>query len=145
MPMFLHLARSYWLTFMIAIFKSGAARNTDRLFLVEAGDAPRSWLKIRLRVLRRDRFRCRGCDKKGEDIPLTVHQIAPGPYLVDETLTLCLRCRSLAKTLELKGIDIPDFLRQLWFCLYRPVETAHDNAGKRNVERAANDSVTGRI
>jgi hypothetical protein len=41
---------------------------------------------------------------------------------MEDVLTLCLSCRALARNLELKGVDIPNFLLHLWRHLHRRVE-----------------------
>jgi hypothetical protein len=126
------LVRSYWLSFRFDVSRLTFHNNPKRPFLVEAMDAPQAWLRMRLRVLRRDRFRCRACDKRNEEVLLTIHSICPGFNRADEILTLCLSCRALAKHLELKGANAPDFLSQLWRHLYRPVMPTYVERPKLN-------------
>jgi hypothetical protein len=45
----------------------------------------------------------------------------------------CLSCGVLAKNLELKGVDTPDYLRLLWRHLYGPIERKY--AELQNIER----------
>jgi hypothetical protein len=49
---------------------------------------------------------------------LGVHPIQPELLDVAEMLALCPNCQGLANAIGLSGIDIPDFLRQLWPHLY---------------------------
>jgi 5-methylcytosine-specific restriction endonuclease McrA len=53
--------------------------------------------KLRLEVLRRDRYRCRNCNRMGDEITLEVRQICPRASTIEEMLTLCVHCRSLAE------------------------------------------------
>lgn len=131
----IHAAHRYWAALARAYSKLWLDRNLDRPFLVEMKKAPHNWIRMRLRILRRDRYRCRGCDKKAGEVTLRVHQIRPGVSHPDDVLTLCIGCRSLAKNLELKGINIPDFLRHLWRHLHRPVEP---NYAQRKILHAGN-------
>lgn len=68
----------------------------------------------RWQVVRRDRSRCRGCDRTGDEVTLEVHPIGPGVSEIDGLLALCPGCRALANASQLKGSSISDFLRQLW-------------------------------
>jgi hypothetical protein len=127
--------RNYW--FALARSYSWHNRNLERPFLVEPKETSHTWLRIRSRVLRRDRRRCRGCDRKKGEVTLKIHQIRPGAIQVGDALTLCLSCRALAKNLELKGVDIPDFLRHLWRHLHRRVEPKY---AERKTLKVGNNS-----
>jgi 5-methylcytosine-specific restriction endonuclease McrA len=122
-----HAARNYWPILSWSCSRLWLGRNLDRPFLVESKQTPRVWLRMRFRVLHRDRYRCRGCDKKAEEVTLKIHHIRPGSSQVEDVLTLCLSCRALARNLELKGVDIPDFLRYLWRHLHRRVEPKYSD------------------
>ncbi len=56
---------------------------------------------LRMRVLRRDRYRCRACDKKGDEITLRVCPIRPLGSHVEASVTLCASCQSLLEILRL--------------------------------------------
>lgn len=118
----IHAAHRYWAALAWGYSKLWVNRTLDRPFIVEPKENPRTWIRMRLRILHRDRYRCRGCDKKAREVTLRIHQIRPGVSPPEDALTLCIGCRSLAKHLELKAIDIPDFLRSLWRHLHRTVE-----------------------
>jgi hypothetical protein len=113
--------------FIVVMLKAVVRSKSGPPFLVESKQAPRVWLRMRFRVLHRDRYRCRGCDKKAEEVTLKIHHIRPGSSQVEDVLTLCLSCRALARNLELKGVDIPDFLRYLWRHLHRRVEPKYSD------------------
>jgi len=72
----------------------------------------------RLQVVRRDRSRCRGCDKKGDEITLEVHAIYPEAHNVDDLLALCTNCLEIATIYQITSHYIADFLRQLWHYLH---------------------------
>jgi hypothetical protein len=120
--LFAKAARSYWSALPTPYSNFRVRRDVDRPFLVETKDTPDRCLRMRYRVLHRDRYRCRGCDKKGKEVSLNIHQITTGFSHVDGVLTLCISCQVLANNLELKAVTIPDFLRQLWRHLHRRVE-----------------------
>lgn len=73
-------------------------------------------------VVRRDRYRCRGCDKTGDEITLRVFPIRGDLSLAKEMITLCTRCHGLVIDTGLTANEIPDFLRQLWYCLHHADE-----------------------
>ncbi len=73
-----------------------------------------------MKIVRRDRYRCRGCDRKGDEVTLEIHQIFPGASEVSEMLALCTNCRAVASAFQLAGTDVPDLLRQLWRHLHHP-------------------------
>jgi hypothetical protein len=56
---------------------------------------------LRMRVLRRDHYRCRACEKKGDEITLRVYPIRPLGSHVETMVTLCASCQSLLETLRL--------------------------------------------
>lgn len=70
--------------------------------------------KQRLQIIRRDRSRCRGCDRKGDEITLEVYPIHPEAHDLHELLALCTNCRAIAKDRHIASNHIPDFLRHLW-------------------------------
>ena len=131
--LFLQAVRGCRLKVSLSRSKWRVHRKGDRPFLIEAKDTPRVWLRLRSRVLRRDRHRCRGCDKKSEGTSLTIHKITTGPPNLNETLTLCISCRTLAKKLGLEGIDIPDFLRQLWCHLHPRAEPTNSELPNKSI------------
>jgi hypothetical protein len=130
-----HLARSYCSSFRLYLSQLAFRSNPQGPFLLEEEemDAPQIWLRMRLQMLRRDRFRCRACDRQNGEVLLTIHSIRPGLSQTDELLTLCTSCRSLAKHLELNGVDALDFLRELWRHLYRPVMPTSAEHSKLNI------------
>jgi len=71
--------------------------------------------KLRLQVLRRDRYKCRSCDHAGDEITLEVCQIRPCGSTIDEMLTLCVHCRDLAGRWNITASDIRDFLEQFHY------------------------------
>jgi hypothetical protein len=81
--------------------------------------------KRRLQIIRRDRSRCRGCDRKGDEITLEVYPIHPGAHDTYELLALCTNCRSIANDRHIASDHIPDFLRHLWRHLH------HSGAGNQ--------------
>jgi hypothetical protein len=109
-------------------------RSAVRPSLVNARPAVLHGPRLK-RVLCRDRFRCRGCDKKGDDIAVSVHHIRPDVSQIEGMLTLCTSCQALARGRNLSGDDIPDFLRCLWHCLHHPLPAGSGSIqgkGRRN-------------
>jgi hypothetical protein len=100
---------------------SPGSEEINRPLLVIAKNSRPNWSGLRLKVIRRDRFRCRGCDRPGDEVTLEIHQIQPGASDVAGVLALCPNCRELANARGLSGIHIPDFLRQLWCHLHHSV------------------------
>lgn len=94
------------------------AHEIRRPFLIADNGRRSNWSGQRLKVVRRDRYRCRGCDRKGDEVTLDVHLIHPEASSIDAMLSLCPNCLELASTLKLSGNHIPDFLRQLWRLLH---------------------------
>lgn len=117
--------RNYWSSLLGPSAWPRFGQNSERPFLVESKQVSRVWLRTYFQVLRRDHYRCRGCDKKAGEVTLKIHQIRSGPLQMENALTLCLGCKELAINLELKGFDIPDFLRHLWHYLYHRIEPNH--------------------
>jgi 5-methylcytosine-specific restriction endonuclease McrA len=74
--------------------------------------------KTRLRVLRRDHYRCRGCDKTGDEVTLEIYQLQPHSFDPEDLITVCTPCQTLIERLRLSADQIPDLLRQLWAHLY---------------------------
>src|SRR6185437_3940647 len=94
------------------------AHEIGRPFLIADKGRRTKWSGQRLKVVRRDRYRCRGCDRRGDEVTLDVHLINPEASSIDAMLSLCPNCREMATTLKLSGDRIPDFLRQLWRLLH---------------------------
>lgn len=98
-------------------------------------DSRLSWSVQRMKVVRRDRYRCRGCDRRGDEVTLEIHQICPGASDISAMLALCPNCRELANAFHLSGAHVPDFLRQLWRHLHHstsnagPTQTTAEGAG----------------
>jgi hypothetical protein len=90
----------------------------DRQVVAVSKDGQSDWQQQKLTIIRRDRYRCRGCDKREAEVSLGVHPIQPELSNAAGMLALCPNCRGLANTLGLSGTDIPDFLRQLWRHIY---------------------------
>jgi hypothetical protein len=67
----------------------------------ESQNAHRDFPWLRMQVLRRDHYRCRACDKKGDEITLHVYPIRPLGSQVETMVTLCASCQSLMETLKL--------------------------------------------
>ena len=87
---------------------------------IRAEKAERLWPRLRMRALRRDHSRCRGCDRKGDEITLYIHLIEAGGHDLDAMVTLCTQCEHLASEMKLQSASIPDFLQQLWRHLHHP-------------------------
>lgn len=84
-------------------------------------NAQQRWARLKVRVLRRDRFRCRCCDRKGDEITLAVRSVRAGKVDQNCLLTLCVNCERIARGLGIASDSIPEFLRQLWYHLYQPM------------------------
>ncbi len=100
-------------------------------------DSRLNWSGQRMKVVRRDRYRCRGCDRRGDEVTLEIHQICPGASDMAGMLALCPNCRELANAFQLSGDHIPDFLRQLWRHLH------HSVPQRGKVQVLAKDAVAG--
>lgn len=88
------------------------AREADTLVTSQ------TWTRLQMRVVRRDRHRCRGCDKNGDEVTLGVCPISRDLLAAGEMVTLCTRCHDLVIDAELSADSIPDFLRRLWYYLH---------------------------
>lgn len=108
-------------------------------------DSPLSWSGQRMKVVRRDRYRCRGCDRRGDEVTLEIHQICPGASDIAGMLALCPNCRELANTFQLSGDHIPDFLRHLWRHLHHstpnasPTRTIAEGVGAEVLSQQSQD------
>jgi len=58
--------------------------------------------RMRLQVLRRDRYRCRSCNRVGDEITLEVLPIWPRASTIEEMLTLCVHCKKLVEQWNIK-------------------------------------------
>ena len=76
-------------------------------------EAPVNSSKMRLRVLRRDRYRCRSCSQTGDEITLEVRQIQPSASTIEEMLTLCVHCRNLVNQWNIIANSSLAFLEHL--------------------------------
>jgi len=133
MDIFMSLVQDTFTRWPSLLRKARMNRWEHRLFPMNLGDSQQIWKKMRSRALRRDRHRCRGCDSKGGDDLLTVYPIAQGKLHLDGLLTLCVSCRAIARDLQLKGDDLPEFLRQLWRYLHSPAEMEADGVKILNI------------
>jgi hypothetical protein len=88
--------------------------------LIGRRDLQSDWPRLRMFVLYRDRSRCRGCDRKGDEVTLCIHLIRQDASGRDAALTLCVKCSDLAIEKDVKGNTIPEFLRLLWWHIYHP-------------------------
>lgn len=70
--------------------------------------------RLRMKTIRRDRSRCRCCDRKGDEVILEVVAICCNNIRLDMLLSLCPACIDLAKSLNPKVASIPEFLKILW-------------------------------
>jgi hypothetical protein len=70
--------------------------------------------RLRLRVFRRDRYRCRGCGKDGDEVTLGLQPTHPAASSANEMLTLCARCQDLVRRSNITARDGSGFLPQLW-------------------------------
>lgn len=83
--------------------------------LAQSGRAAHTqFSRLRVKILRRDRFRCRGCDKKGDEITLSFYCLDANAPQQERALTLCVKCHEIATKAQLTGRSLPDFLRNLW-------------------------------
>jgi len=87
---------------------------TFQAIRVEQADACANPSKMRLQVLRRDHFRCRGCGRQGDEITLEVMRILPEASTMEEMLTLCAHCRSLVERWNRTESNVLEILRRLW-------------------------------
>jgi hypothetical protein len=94
----------------------------------------------RWQVVRRDHSRCRGCDRKGDEVTLEIHPIGPGVSEIDGLLALCPSCRALANAFQLESSNITDFLRQLWRHLHH---STPETPGERRARETSSDTPQG--
>jgi len=66
------------------------------------------------KILRRDHFRCRGCDRSGDGIEILVYPIYPGALHPHHMLTLCVNCVYVVELQGFLAASVPEFLRYLW-------------------------------
>jgi DNA-directed RNA polymerase subunit M/transcription elongation factor TFIIS len=69
--------------------------------------------KMRLQVLRRDRYKCRSCNRAGDEVTLEMRQIRPSASTIEEMLTLCVHCGNLVDQWNLTAGSDLEFLEQL--------------------------------
>jgi hypothetical protein len=74
----------------------------------------KTYSHLRVKVMRRDRYRCRVCDRRGDEITLSAHCIDSIGLSKDRMLTLCETCRKTASDRKLVDISVAEFLRSLW-------------------------------
>ncbi len=86
--------------------------------LAEDREDQREVSKRRYRVLRRDRYRCRGCDRDGQEVTVAVHLIHPAAKEEQEMLTLCRDCFGVVNQKKIVAARTSEFLRKLWAVLY---------------------------
>ena len=98
-------------------------QQSRRPILIGRKELQSNWPRLRMRVLHRDRSRCRACDKKGDEVTLCIHLIRPDASGMDAIVTLCIKCSDLAIENRLEGDVIPHFLRHIWCHLHHPEKT----------------------
>lgn len=86
----------------------------------------------RRRVLRRDRYRCRGCDKDERDVTVAVHLINPDVTEEQHMLTLCRNCFAIVNRRKIIASRTSEFLLKLWAVLH-----------SRGLSPASHESVEG--
>lgn len=72
----------------------------------------------RRRVLRRDRYRCRGCDRDEREVTIAVHLINSNARDEQDMLTLCRECFAIVNQTKIVASHVPEFLRKLWAVLH---------------------------
>jgi hypothetical protein len=75
---------------------------------------------LRRGVLRRDHYRCRGCDRDEREVTLAVHPVHPDAEDEQNMLTLCRGCFAIVDETKISATHTPDFLRKLWTILHAP-------------------------
>jgi hypothetical protein len=100
--------------------RSARSRQSLHPILIGRKELQSDWPRLRMFVLYRDRSRCRGCDRKGDEVTLCIHLIREDASGRDAALTLCVKCSDLAIEKNVKGDTIPEFLRLLWWNIYHP-------------------------
>jgi len=92
-----------------------------------AAPRERSWRTVnsanpsvmRLQILWRDRYRCRCCGQRGDDVTLEAWRTQPNATAIEQMLTLCHRCRNLADEAVNNVSAVPGFSQLLLrpFCV----------------------------
>ena len=113
-PSFLDIAPEKRLTSNRSHPKSWITGIAIKLLKPHSGPPTIPWSKLRIRTIRRDHYRCRACDKKGDEITLVVHRIHPDVFHATGLLTLCPLCETLARRHRITAQNIPQFLQVLW-------------------------------
>lgn len=72
----------------------------------------------RRRVLRRDRYRCRGCDRDEREATVAVHSVNPSTEDEQDMLTLCRGCFEIVSQANIVASHTPEFLFKLWRVLH---------------------------
>jgi hypothetical protein len=72
-------------------------------------------------VLRRDHYRCRGCDRYEREVTVAVHLVHPDAEDEQDMLILCRRCFAIVSETKIAASHTPEFLRKLWTVLYAPI------------------------
>lgn len=72
------------------------------------------WPRVRMHVLRRDRYRCVACHREGDEITLHVDAIRSLALSCGGLITLCEPCHHAAQDLRIAGNNVHGFLRSLW-------------------------------
>ncbi len=107
--------RMSFLTFtpisIISLPGSGDVQPTDWA-------SQRETSNLRRRVLRRDRYRCRGCDRDEREVTVAVHLVNPDAEDEQDMLTLCRRCFAIVGETKIAASHTPEFLRKLWTVLH---------------------------
>jgi hypothetical protein len=102
--------------------QSWLARIAARFLTTHSGSSTIPWSKLRIRVLRRDHYRCRACDTKGDEITLLIYCVHPDVISMDGFLTLCFSCKTAAKFHAIEVQNIPQFLQVLWRHLHNATQ-----------------------
>jgi len=97
---------------LLVTFRFYRRSHTNLLAGDEALAAEWPWL--RMYVLRRDRYRCLACHRKGDEITLHVDAIRSLSLNVKGLITLCEPCLHAAQDLRMAGNNAPGFLPSRW-------------------------------
>jgi hypothetical protein len=82
--------------------------------------------RLRRRILRRDHYGCRGCDRDGVEVTLAVYPIHLNASHENNMLSLCRECFNLVERKNITANHAPDFLRKLWYELHPPASSVSD-------------------
>lgn len=104
------------------------------------GRANEKTSNLRRRVLRGDRYRCRGCDRHEREVTVAVHLVHPDAEDEQDMLTLCRRCFAIVGKTKIAASHTPEFLRKLWTVLHAP-----SSRSELKVNRKHHSSVSGRL